>query len=237
MSTPRQWGARSLHDTIREELLNRIEGGVYAAGEAIPSVATLSDDFSVSPITIKRAVRDLQAMGFLSTVAGKGTFVKSLKRFNLELDAVNSPFDEATVRLLTVNREKIRISAMSELDPPAEPMLCIRKLIYFGEPEPAIYDSTYVSSDLDDKIIDEFSDGLVSDALKRHKINVVKKSHVIDAVPASGEAVDLFGVPNGYPMLRRMYRFSTDAPGVTIYGVLQAPFDRLACSINVHGEI
>lgn len=233
MAENRQWSALSLHDSVRQELLKRIEAGTYAPEDAIPSVAALSEEFGVSPITIKRAVRDLQAMGYLSAIAGKGTFVKSRKSFMLKLDAFGETFINSTVGLLSVSREKISDMAIQALGPPKDAMLCVRKLIFFDEPNPVVYDATYISADVSDEIIEEFSERLVADALRRHNIRTTDAAYIIDAVPASGQAAKVFGVPNGYPMLRRLYRLHTDAPGLTIYGALQAPFDRMACSLNL----
>ncbi|RUW04659.1 GntR family transcriptional regulator, partial [Mesorhizobium sp. M1A.F.Ca.IN.020.06.1.1] len=62
----------SLHESVREEILNRIGNGTYQPEALIPSTAMLGQEFGVSPITIKRALRDLQAAGILVSIAGKG---------------------------------------------------------------------------------------------------------------------------------------------------------------------
>ncbi|WP_206079020.1 GntR family transcriptional regulator [Allomesorhizobium camelthorni] len=221
---------------MREELLQRIEKGTYQPGKAIPSTAMLSEDFGVSPITIKRAIRDLQALGLLTGIAGKGTFVKVQKRFLLELDAFSSPFSNATVKLLSVTRERITDPTMQVFKPPQNAVLCVRKIVLFGDDAPVMYDATYVSADLDEAIIDEFGERLVTEALRRHSIEVFSASQIIDAAPAAGQPAEVFGVPNGYPMLRRLYKVDTSNPDITIYGVIQAPFDRMACSLNVRAS-
>lgn len=43
-------------------------------------------------------------------------------------------------------------------------------------------------------------------------------------------------IPTGYPILRRVYKFTTTDDSITDYGVLQAPFDRLACSVSFKGD-
>lgn len=193
----------------------------------------LSEEFGVSPITVKRALRDLQSVGALTAVAGKGTFVKEQRRFLLELDGWMSPFDSASIRLLSTTREKITDPTLQVFNPPSEPMLCVRKMVYFGDEVPIVYDATYLSSDVENEIVDEFGEQFVTNALERHAFKIAETSHIIDAAPAAGQAAELFGVPSGYPMLRRLYKITTNRPDVTIFGVLQAPFDRLAWSLNV----
>lgn len=56
-----------------------IENGTYIAGARIPSEAELSEIYSVSRITIRRAVKELAAEGLLTKKQGKGTFVNTPK--------------------------------------------------------------------------------------------------------------------------------------------------------------
>lgn len=49
--------------------------GALAAGDALPSMRLLAKELRISVITTKRAYDELEADGFLYTVAGKGCFV------------------------------------------------------------------------------------------------------------------------------------------------------------------
>ena len=49
--------------------------GARAAGDALPSMRLLAKELRISVITTKRAYDELEADGFLYTVAGKGCFV------------------------------------------------------------------------------------------------------------------------------------------------------------------
>lgn len=49
--------------------------GDLAAGEALPSIRSLAKDLRISVITTKRAYDELEAAGYIETVAGKGSFV------------------------------------------------------------------------------------------------------------------------------------------------------------------
>ena len=50
--------------------------GYVAPGEHLPSMRELAKDLQVSLITTKRAYEDLEKDGFVTTIRGKGTFVK-----------------------------------------------------------------------------------------------------------------------------------------------------------------
>ncbi|OBQ86561.1 GntR family transcriptional regulator [Mesorhizobium sp. WSM3873] len=225
--------APSLHQAVRAKLLERIKGGAYQPGALIPSTAMLSEEFGVSAITVKRALRDLQSLGMLTSIAGKGTFVKDNKRFLLELDASMSWLVNANLRLLSIAREKIAEPAMQTFEPPQAAMLCVRKMVFSGDNAPIMYDATYLSSDVHGDIVDEFGAGFVTSVLGRHKINITHIKIIIDAAPASGKAGEVFGIPSGYPMLRRLYYITTNKPGMTIYGITESPFDKLACVFDI----
>jgi DNA-binding GntR family transcriptional regulator len=229
----------SLHESVREEVRRRIGIGMYKAGEAIPSTAQLSEEFGVSAITVKRALRDLQSSGALTSVPGKGTFVKEQHRFLRELDVWMSSMDNArrlgfkpSIELLSITKERITDPTLSVFNPPAEAQLCVRKVIY-ADGTPIMYDAAYVSADVPDVIVDEFGEHFITDALRRHDVALTDYRVVIDAAPASLGAQQAFTIPNGYPMLRRLYCGKTTMPGVAVIGVVESPFDRLACSINL----
>ncbi len=53
----------------------KILSGALAAGAKLPSIRALASDLGVSVITTKRAYADLEQLGFICTVQGKGCFV------------------------------------------------------------------------------------------------------------------------------------------------------------------
>ncbi|WP_201723625.1 GntR family transcriptional regulator [Bradyrhizobium neotropicale] len=236
MITPQLRASRSLHESVRQELLNRIQNGAYLPNLPIPSTATLSSEFGVSPITIKRALRDLQAIGAVTAIAGKGTFVKEQRRFLIDLSDGIAHLETANVRLMSIANEKISDPAMEMFNPPGEATLCVRKMIFFAGEPPLAYDSTYLSPDVDEAIIDKFAARPVTEALGRLGIRIRNISYLIDASTAARKVAEIFAIPNGYPMLRRLYKVTTTKKGLTIFGILQAPFDRLSYSLNIQSE-
>ena len=71
-----------IYDQIYAQIKAQIIAGKLAPGEALPSIRALAKDLRISVITTKRAYDELEAEGFLYTVAGKGCFVAEK---NLEL--------------------------------------------------------------------------------------------------------------------------------------------------------
>lgn len=64
-----------IYDQICSQIKAQIISGRLPPGEALPSIRALAKDLKISVITTKRAYDELEAGGFLYTVAGKGCFV------------------------------------------------------------------------------------------------------------------------------------------------------------------
>ena len=59
-------------------LRGKIDSGEIPPRRAIPSKRVLSEEYSVSPGTVERAIQALRAEGYLKTVMGRGLFVRPM---------------------------------------------------------------------------------------------------------------------------------------------------------------
>ena len=64
-----------LYQQIYDDIKGAIKDGTYKVDEKIPSEAELSEEYGVSRITVRRAIEDLCADGYLTKMQGRGTFV------------------------------------------------------------------------------------------------------------------------------------------------------------------
>lgn len=67
--------SRPIYEQIRDQLQRLIVSGAMAEGEKLPSVRELAAALSINPNTIQRAYRELENQGYITSVAGKGSFV------------------------------------------------------------------------------------------------------------------------------------------------------------------
>ena len=58
-----------------EAVLDRIAGGIWAAGDRLPSVRGLAAEALVNPNTVGKAYRELEGMGVVEGRNGAGVFV------------------------------------------------------------------------------------------------------------------------------------------------------------------
>lgn len=69
-------GPEPLFEQIAEVLAERITAGVYAPRRRIPSEHALCEEFSVSRPTVRSAIVLLTDKGLVTTVRGKGSYVR-----------------------------------------------------------------------------------------------------------------------------------------------------------------
>lgn len=64
-----------IYEQIYAQIKGQIISGELSEDEVLPSIRNLAKDLRISVITTKRAYEELEAEGFIYTVAGKGCFV------------------------------------------------------------------------------------------------------------------------------------------------------------------
>ncbi len=68
------------HRQIADSLRDRIRAGEWAAGERLPSIPALAEEYGVAKQTIQRSIDQLRVDGLLITRPGSGTFVRGTRR-------------------------------------------------------------------------------------------------------------------------------------------------------------
>lgn len=100
---------KSLVGVVADELLDRIIGGEFPPGSTVPGELELSARHDVSRMTVREAMKTLEAQRILSVERGRGTFVNPLNRWaSLEavLRAASEGRDEAesSIQLIELRR-------------------------------------------------------------------------------------------------------------------------------------
>lgn len=61
---------------VREQLEQAIENGIFGPGERLPPERELVEQFGVSRVSVREALRSLEVLGLIKVVAGRGCFVR-----------------------------------------------------------------------------------------------------------------------------------------------------------------
>ena len=67
------------YKVVSDDLREKIEDGTYRPNDQLPSIEALCRLYSVSKITIKKALDELEATGLISRRRGSGSFVKNAR--------------------------------------------------------------------------------------------------------------------------------------------------------------
>ena len=68
-------GEAPIYRQIMRQITEAIAGGRLKAGEKLASHRDLSEQLVIAPLTVKKAYDELEALGFIETQRGRGTFI------------------------------------------------------------------------------------------------------------------------------------------------------------------
>ncbi|MGL6312365.1 GntR family transcriptional regulator [Vibrio sp. WXL103] len=71
--------SQPLYLRVAQQLQIAVDRGLYPAGSKLPSESQLVEELGVSRVTVRKALQQLNEMGYTYALKGKGTFVKSTK--------------------------------------------------------------------------------------------------------------------------------------------------------------
>lgn len=71
------WKRDPIYSQLEKQIVKLINLGVYEKDSILPSVRSVACDLAINPNTVAKAYKNLEQMGVIYSVAGKGVFVKS----------------------------------------------------------------------------------------------------------------------------------------------------------------
>ncbi len=100
---------KSLVNVVADGLLDRIVSGELAIGEALPTEAEIGEEFEVSRVTVREALRILTAQGVVRVESGIGSHVRPVDEWTsldslMRYRSAHSPSDDTAVQLIEVRR-------------------------------------------------------------------------------------------------------------------------------------
>lgn len=66
---------RPIYEQVVDKFKQLIVKGILPADEKMPSVRSLAIDLSINPNTIQKAYQELERLGFIYTIQGRGNYV------------------------------------------------------------------------------------------------------------------------------------------------------------------
>jgi GntR family transcriptional regulator len=64
-----------IYRQVMRQITDAIAGGRLTSGDRLPSHRELSEQLVIAPLTVKKAYDELEALGYIESQRGRGTFV------------------------------------------------------------------------------------------------------------------------------------------------------------------
>lgn len=95
------------YQQICEQIVQRIQGGMLADGDALPSLRTMAEDLKISILTVRKAYKHLESKGYVYIQPGKGVYIKGKRNTPLNIHA---PYDWQHMKAVNVIRSQYIIN-------------------------------------------------------------------------------------------------------------------------------
>lgn len=104
--------SKPIYEQIKDGFRRLIITGALQTDEKLPSVRELAVSLSINPNTIQRAYRELEAEGFIYSVAGKGSFAAAVSEISKEREEeLLKKFDQIAKEYLELTKDKDALKA------------------------------------------------------------------------------------------------------------------------------
>jgi len=232
-----------LYLQIKENLLAKIDAGVWSEDSLIPTEAELCEDYGVSKITVREAIKILVKDGRLSRRPGKGTFVtrpkieqKLNRHFSFTRWAAQNGLAPAS-RILRVETAACDRHTAGHLDiAEGEEVTRIERL-RLGDNEPLMLETIWVPYRLcPDLHLQDLANVPLNDIIaQEYGLPLVRATESIEAQTADEYAARLLGIEKEVLLLH--VEHTTYARDNTIVYFVTSSYrgDRVKFSIELTG--
>ncbi|MGZ3239218.1 MAG: GntR family transcriptional regulator [Burkholderiaceae bacterium] len=147
-----------LYTQVKESLREHILNGQYQAHTQLPAESELSNIFSVSRITVRQALSDLQKEGMIFKIPGKGTFVSKPKAIQAltRLEGLSEAMSRNGHEIFNQVMSHVTVAASSEVAQhlrlsAGAPVTEIKRIRHFNR-EPLSVETTYLPENIGDRL-------------------------------------------------------------------------------------
>ena len=201
-----------LYFQVEVDLRSRLKRGEFAPGDDFPSEKDLCDNYSVSRVTVRQALSQLQKDGLIDRRPGKGTTVTN-KVTTINLHKFTGALEDAIFRGLGPKYEAElvdfymappdpKVAENLDLDPKAE-MLHIKRVRLAGG-SPMAYLHNCLPREIGSRLAPEdvLARPILNNLEKKLGLSLHQADEIIEATMADARMAELLGVMVGDPLLK-----------------------------------
>ncbi|WEV37342.1 GntR family transcriptional regulator [Lactobacillus sp. ESL0677] len=200
---------KPLYLQIASLIKSNIYSNKYYPTQKLPTESELCALYSVSKITVRKAIKILEAQNLVKKIRGKGTFVK-VKKESLQIGKDSVGFtDFFSTKGQQLESQFLQTQIINEANELPEeiqakfsvPVVYIKRL-FIREGVPIGLDNLYVSGEEFPKFIEKMltSKGLYNTLLEYYGVKITKSELKIDGIMAVAEYADELKCALGDPL-------------------------------------
>lgn len=196
-----------LYYQLQRGIIDLIERGSLQPGQGIPSENALSRRYNISPMTVRQAMTELAARGYVRRERGRGTFIAArqlphlLERpvgFSEDMRARNVHPGARVLQLeLVPCPEKVALDSGIAT---GTPLLRLRRLRLADDQPVGVHDS-YISDTSITLAEIERAESLY-DLLTERGLRITESRDSLEAAAADRDTAEMLDLPVGAPLLR-----------------------------------
>lgn len=199
-----------LYAQLKDEILAKIEGGLWLPGAQTPSEPDLCEQFGVSRTVVRQALLELEIVGVIRREKGRGTFIAEPKITEALAQKLTGFFQDMSeqgrapvsqVLRQTVVPASVKIAAQLELEA-GEAVIEIERLRFIGDEALVL-----VTTSLPEKLcpglerIELSQQSLYRVLEERFGLVIARGKRTMEAVGANAREAELLRVGVGTPLM------------------------------------
>ena len=231
-----------LYAQVKSIIKERIESNEYAPGDMIPSEAKLQEEFNVSRITVRQALKQLEDEGFIERTRGRGTRVVFKNKIVEELIKIRTFTEEMVQRgikpgtkygHIELIRATSELSKIFNCDENTQ-LYCLSR-IRTGDDIPLVYTVSYFPLEQNLPLDDEVYQGNLFTLLEEFETDSsIHTEERIQAAIVSKNMAEKLQMEKGAALLVRERIFFDSNNKVIAYVIAHYPGDRYLYKIELN---
>lgn len=199
-------GAKSLHDTIRDDLEHRILSGIWPPGHKVPSELDLSEDYGCSRMTVNKVMTQLAAAGLILRRRRVGSVVLPQKSQNAVLE-IHNVKEEVLARGGWYHHDVVALEVQPEahgtlvLDLETQGAALRIETMHYSDETPFCFEDRLIFLDAVPQAETETFETTPPGAWLLSHVPWSAAEHEIAAASAEGALADRLGIPPSAPCL------------------------------------
>ena len=211
----------ALYQRVKDHIRQRIDAGVWQAGDRIPSEQELVAELGMSRMTVHRALREMAAHGMLERHAGIGTFVaqaspkSGLMNITDIAQEIRARGHAYACDLLQVGRASAQLEVATALGLPTGASVFHVLCLHRENGVPVQLEDRYVNPAAAPNFLDQDFAVTGCSAYLIRTVPLDEMEHVVYAVQPTAEEAELLDIRPSHPCLALSRRTWADQVPVT----------------------